>query len=94
MGTTKPKAKQSLQGVPHSEMQVRLDRQLSLQAGTCQILNFDRNPRQSHVRQSHEMTMGWGTSHNIERKNLYGRVDGWIGNSFRKYFHFMELARF
>ena len=41
-----------------------------------------------------------GTPHNIERKNLYGRVDGWVDDSFRKYCHFvtpsrkLELARF
>ena len=41
-------------------------------------------------------TIGVGTLHNIERKNLYGRV----GDSFRKYCHFvapsckLELARF
>ena len=49
-------------------------------------------------------TIGVGTTHNIQRKNLYGRVggwvDGWVDDSYRKYSHFvapsckMELDRF
>ena len=39
-------AKQAQLGVPHSRIQVELG--FILQAGTCQILNFAQNPRQSH----------------------------------------------
>ena len=41
-----------------------------------------------------------GTLQNIDRKNLYGLVDDWVDDSFRKYCHFvvpsckLELARF
>ena len=44
--------------------------------------------------------IGVGTPHNIQRKNLSGRVGGWVDDFFRKYSHFMapscklELARF
>ena len=31
-------------------------------------------------------TIGLGTPKNIERKNLY---DWWVGDSFRKYYHFV-----
>ena len=37
--------KQAQLGVPHSRIQVELG--FILQAGTCQILNFAQNPRQS-----------------------------------------------
>ena len=37
--------KQAQLGVPHSRIQVELG--FILQTGTCQILNFDKNPRQS-----------------------------------------------
>ena len=45
-------------------------------------------------------TIRVGTPHNIDRKNLYGRVGGWMVYSFRKYSHFvapsckLKLARF
>ena len=38
--------KQDQLGVPHSRIQVELG--FILQAGTCQILNFAQNQRQSH----------------------------------------------
>ena len=43
-------------GVPHSRIQVELG--FILQAGTCQILNFAQNPRQSHSVQDTELNGG------------------------------------
>ena len=39
-----------------------------LQAGTCQILNFAQNPRQSQIVQGTELNLGGGTPH---RKSVY-----------------------
>ena len=59
------KTKQAQLGVPNSRIQVELD--FILQAGTCQILNFAQNPRQSQSVQGTELN--WeGTSH---RKSVY-----------------------
>ena len=53
-------------GVPHSRIQVELG--FILQAGTCQILNFAQNPRQSQSVQGTELNWGEGTPH---RKSVY-----------------------
>ena len=50
-------------GVPHSEMHVWIDWQLNRQAGTCQILNFAYNPRQSRVWQRYPTTLQLGPNH-------------------------------
>ena len=51
--------------MPHSRIQVELG--FILQAGTCQILNFAQNPRQSQSVQGTELNWGW-TPH---RKSVY-----------------------
>ena len=48
----KKNPKQAQLGVPHSRIQVELS--FILQAGTCQILNFAENPRQSQSLQGTE----------------------------------------
>ena len=53
-------------GVPHSRIQVELG--FTLQAGTCQILNFAQNPRQSQSVQGTELNWVGGTQH---RKSVY-----------------------
>ena len=58
--------KQAQLGVPHSRIQVELG--CILQAGTCQILNFAQNPRQSQSVQGTELNWWWGTPH---RKSVY-----------------------
>ena len=57
--------KQAQLGVPHSRIQAELG--FILQAGTCQILNFAQNPRQSQIVQGTEIN-GGGTPH---RKSVY-----------------------
>ena len=52
-------------GVPHSRIQVEFG--FILQSGTCQILNFAQNPRQSQSVQGTELNWG-GTPH---RKFVY-----------------------
>ena len=53
--------KQAQLGVPHSRKQVELG--FILQAGTCQILNFAHNPRQSQSVQGTELNwVGGGTA--------------------------------
>ena len=52
--------------MPHSRIQVELG--FILQAGTCQILNFAQNPRQSQSVQGTELNWGEGTPH---RKSVY-----------------------
>ena len=49
----KNKNEQAQLGVPHSRVQVELG--FILQAGTCQILNFAQNPRQSQSVQGTEL---------------------------------------
>ena len=71
------KWKQAQLGVPHSRIQVELG--FILQAGTCQILNFAQNPRQSQSVQGTELNLGGGTPH---RKSVYifseqGTNRGW-----------------
>ena len=61
--------KQAQLGVPHSRIQVELG--FILQAGTCLILNFAQNPRQSQIVQGKEMNLGGGTLH---RKSVYREV--------------------
>ena len=68
-------AKQAQLGVPHSRIQVELG--FILQAGTCQILNFVQNPRQTQSVQSTELNFfggdtaqkkcvsGWGDTAHI-----------------------------
>ena len=58
--------KQTQLGVPHSRIQAELD--FILQAGTCQILNFAQNPRQSQSVQGTELSLGEGTLH---KKSVY-----------------------
>ena len=53
-------------GVPHSRIQVELG--FTLQAGTCQILNFAQNPRQSQSVQGTELNWVGGTPH---KKKVY-----------------------
>ena len=55
--------KQAQLGVPHSRIQVELG--FILQAGTCQILNFAQNQRQSQSVQGTELNWGWG--HHTEK---------------------------
>ena len=47
-------------GVPHSRKQVELG--FILQAGTCQILNFVQNPRQSQSVQGTDQNWGGDTA--------------------------------
>ena len=61
--------KQVQLGVPHSGIQVELG--FILQAGTCQILNFSQNPRQSQSVQGTELN--WGGHHT--EKVYTGRGD-------------------
>ena len=62
--------KQVQLGVPHSKIQVDLG--FILQAGTCWILNFAQNPRQSQSVQGTELN--WGGGH--RREKVYtGRGD-------------------
>ena len=63
--------KQAQLGVPHSRMQVELG--FILKAETCQILNFDQNPRQSQSVQGTELNLGGG-GHRTE-KVYTGRGD-------------------
>ena len=56
----KDKKEQAKLGVPHSRIQVDLS--FNLQAGTCQILNFPRNPRQSQRFQGTELNWGGDTA--------------------------------
>ena len=63
-------------GVPHSRIHVELG--FILKAGTCQIINFAQNPRQSQSVQGTELNLG-GTPH---RKSVYifseqGTNRGW-----------------
>ena len=53
--------KQAQLGVPHSRIQVELG--FILQAGTCKILNFAQNPRQSQNVQE----LNWGGGHRTEK---------------------------
>ena len=50
------KSEQAQLGVPHSRIQVELG--FILQAGTCQILSFAQNPRQSQSVQGTELNGG------------------------------------
>ena len=63
--------KQAQLGVPHSEIQVELG--FILQAGTCQILNFVQNPRQSQSVQGTELN--WGEGDTVQKKCIPGRWD-------------------
>ena len=54
-------SKQAQLGVPHLRIQVELG--FILQAGTCQILNFAQNPRQSQSVQGTELNWGGDTAH-------------------------------
>ena len=54
------KAEQAQLGVPHSRIQVELG--FILQAGTCQILNFAQNLRQSQSVQGTEVNWGGDTA--------------------------------
>ena len=60
------KKKQAQLGVSHSRIQVELG--FILQAGTCQILNFAQNLRQSQSVQGTELNWGRGTPH---RESVY-----------------------
>ena len=73
--------KQAQLGVPHSRIQVELG--FILQAGTCQILNFNQNPRQSQSVQCTELNWrgghrtdkcipGGGTPHIFSEQKLMG----------------------
>ena len=57
--------KQAQLGVPHSRIQVELG--FIVQAGTCQILNFAQNPRQSQSVQGTELNSG----ETPNRKSVY-----------------------
>ena len=59
--------KQAQLGVPHSRIQVELG--FILQAGTCQILNFAKNPRQS-TEKSH--TGRGDTAHTLLTRLTHG----------------------
>ena len=61
--------KQAQLGVTHSEMQMELKRQLSLQGGTLHIINFAKIPRRSQMWQRHITTWG-GTA---KKKTYTGR---------------------
>ena len=70
--------KQARLRVPHSRIQVELG--FILQAGTCQILNFAQNPRQSQSVQGTELNFGGGgTAHqNRLPVQITSSVDGWV----------------
>ena len=73
--------------MPHSRIQVELG--FILQAGTCQILNFAQNPRQSQSVQGTELNWGGdtaqkrcipggGTPHILSEQGLIGGTyPGW-----------------
>ena len=64
--------KQAQLGVPHSRIQVELG--LILQTGTCQILNFAQNTRQSQSVQGTELN--WGVDTSQKKCILGGRTPG------------------
>ena len=65
--------------MPHSRIQVELG--FILQAGTCQILNFAQNPRQSQGVQGTELNFGGGDTayQNSVPVQITSSVDGWVG---------------